>query len=180
MVKVRWARVEDAAGVAEVHVDAWRSAYAGLIDQAILDGLDLERRTTMWTGFITQSLQGLPPKGYDEPAHRLLVAEDDGRIVGWAGFGPGRDADQSHRGELAGLYAHPSVWSHGIGRALVARVDDELRDSGFADAYLWVLDGNQRAIRFYESHGWLADGGEKYGDAGGATGLHELRHVRAL
>ncbi|UYO98495.1 GNAT family N-acetyltransferase [Microbacterium sp. M28] len=180
MVKVRWARTEDAADVAEVHVDAWRSAYARLIDQAVLDGLDVDRRATMWASFIARSLQGLPPEGYDEPAHRLLVAEDDDRILGWAAFGPGRDDGQSHRGELAGLYAHPSVWSRGVGHALIACVDEELRAQGFADAYLWVLAGNERAIGFYERHGWIADGGEKFGDAGGATGLHELRHVRAL
>lgn len=163
-----------------MHIAAWRSAYAGLLDPAILDGLDLGRKTTMWASFITRSLQGLPPHGYDEPAHRLLVAEDDERILGWATFGPGRDEGHSHRGELAGLYAHPSEWSHGVGHALITRVDEELRAGGFADAYLWVLAGNERAIGFYERHGWLADGGEKYGDAGGATGLQELRHVRAL
>ena len=134
----------------------------------------------MWAGFIARSLQGLPPQGYDEPPHRLLVAEDDDRILGWAAFGPGRDDGQSHRGELAGLYAHPSVWSRGVGHVLIACVDEELRAQGFADAYLWVLAGNERAIGFYERHGWIADGGEKFGDAGGATGLHELRHVRAL
>ncbi|MFB7250577.1 GNAT family N-acetyltransferase [Microbacterium sp. NPDC056234] len=180
MLKVRWARVEDATGVAEVHVDAWRSAYPGLIDQTVLDGLDVDRRTTMWASFITRSLQGLPPEGYDEPAHRLLVAEDDERILGWVTFGPGRDEGESHRGEIAGLYAHPSVWSHGVGHALISRVDGELREAGYPDAYLWVLAGNARAIRFYETHGWIADGGEKYGDAGGATALHELRHVREL
>ena len=180
MVSVRWARNEDAAGVAVVHVDAWRAAYTGLIDQAVLDDLDVAARAARWESWIDRSLAGLPPTDEERQVHRLLVAEDRGRIVGWAGFGAGRDADDGRRGEIAGLYAHPDVWSQGVGRALITRVEDELRAEGWVDAYLWVLAGNERAIGFYERHGWIADGGEKFGDAGGATGLHELRHVRAL
>lgn len=180
MVEVRWAKVDDAAGVARVHVDGWRAAYAGLIDQAVLDGLDVQRRTTMWEAWIRRSLEGLPPEGYDYAAHRMLVAEDAGDLVGWAGFGRGRDSDDTERGELAGLYAHPSAWSTGVGHALMTRAENELRAEGWDSAYLWVLAGNERAARFYTRHGWLVDGGEKYADAGGATSLHELRHVRDL
>lgn len=180
MVDVRWARVEDARGIAAVHVDAWRQAYTGLVDQQVLDGLDVGTRTTMWTSWITRSHAGLAPEGYTHPAHRLLVAADGDRILGWAGFGAGRDADSARLGELAGLYAHPSAWSRGVGHALLTRAEDELRAEGWPDAYLWVLRGNARAIDFYERHGWHADGGEKTGEAGLATGLHELRHVRTL
>ncbi|GAB3599459.1 GNAT family N-acetyltransferase [Microbacterium tumbae] len=177
---MRWATVGDAHGVAVVHVDAWREAYAGLIDQGVLDGLDIERRAEMWASWIARSLDGLPPEGHDHPAHRLLVAERDGAIVGWAGFGAGRDADSAHRGELAGRYAHPSAWSSGIGHALLMRTEEELRAEGWEEACLWGLHGNERAIRFYDRHGWRADGGAKLADAGGATGLHELRHARRL
>lgn len=180
MVHVRWARVDDAAGVAAVHVDAWRAAYAGLIDQSVLDALRVEQRTASWTSWIARSLDGIPTDSDERPSHRMLVAELDGRVLGWAGFGAGRDADDSERGELAGLYAHPNVWSSGVGHALIMRAEAELRAEGWNEAYLWVLRGNTRAVDFYERHGWHADGGEKFGDAGGATGLHELRHVRTL
>ena len=36
-----------------------------------------------------------------------------------------------------------------------------LRDEGFFDAILWVLEENPRARRFYEHAGWTADGGVK-------------------
>jgi hypothetical protein len=29
---------------------------------------------------------------------------------------------------------------------------------GYERAYLWVADGNDRAIRFYVRHGWSNDG----------------------
>lgn len=180
MLNIRWATVADAHGVAIVHVDAWRAAYSGLIDQTVLDGQSVEQRTAMWSAWIEKSLAGESTDAYGPVPHRLLVAESGDGIVGWAGFGGGRDEDATHLGELAGLYAHPSAWSQGVGHALIARVEDELRAEGWTKAYLWVLSGNERAIRFYESHGWTADGGEKFGEGGSVQGLHELRHVRAL
>ncbi|GAA4676645.1 GNAT family N-acetyltransferase [Frondihabitans cladoniiphilus] len=177
---IRWAAVDDARGVAVVHVETWRAAYAGLIDDAVLAGLDVDRRTAGWTRWITHSLAGEETDGPGVPPQKLVVADVDGRVVGWAGFGPGRDEGTAGRGELGGLYVHPAFWSQKIGHALVDRVEAELTAAGFASAYLWVLDGNERAIRFYERHGWAADGGEKVGAGGGATGLHELRHTRVL
>jgi len=177
---VRAATADDARGVAEVHVESWRAAYVGLIDQAVLDAQSVDAREQMWASWIPRSDAGLPPLGYEVPAHRMLVAEVDGRIAGWVTFGPGRDDGTAHLGELAGLYAQPSAWSTGVGHALITRVAEELRRDGFDEAYLWVLHGNERASRFYERHGWLADGAEKTADAGGATALRELRHSRRL
>lgn len=180
MLNIRWATVEDANGVAVVHVDSWRSAYAGLIDQAVLDGQSVEKRTAMWRTWIEKSLLGESTDAYGPVAHRLLVAEDGDRILGWASFGGGRDEELTHLGELAGLYAHPSSWGRGVGHALMTRVEDELRAEGWTEAYLWVLNGNERASRFYENHGWAADGAEKFGEGGSVQGLHELRHTRRL
>ncbi|MBW8763448.1 MAG: GNAT family N-acetyltransferase [Microbacterium sp.] len=177
---IRPAVPHDARGVAEVHVASWRAAYAGLIDQAVLDAQSVDGRQEMWASWIVRSEAGLPPVGYDVPVHRMLVADDDGVITGWATFGPGRDEGTSGLGELAGLYAHPAAWSTGVGHALVTRAAESLVKDGFDEAFLWVLHGNQRASRFCERHGWIADGTEKTADAGGAKDLRELRHTRRL
>lgn len=179
-VRIRWANVEDARGVALVHVHSWQVAYKGLIDQAVLDAQQVDQRTAAWTQWITCSIADLPTDRGASKAHRLLVAEEDRRIVGWASFGAGRDEGMHDMGELAGLYVHPEFWSQGVGHALISRVESELRDDQQREAYLWVLQGNDRASLFYERHGWKADGVEKIGDAGGARELRELRHVRRL
>ncbi|MFB4348648.1 GNAT family N-acetyltransferase [Microbacterium sp. CR_7] len=180
MLMIRDATVADARGVAVVHVDSWRAAYVGLIDQAVLDRQSVEARTAMWSTWIERSLAGQSTDGYGPVPHRLVVAEIDDRIVGWASFGAGRDDDLTDRGEIAGLYAHPDVWSQGVGRALIGHAEDALRTSGWSAAYLWVLKGNERAIGFYRAHGWTADGGEKIGDGGSVQGLHELRLITDL
>lgn len=180
MPLIRDATVADARGVAVVHVDSWRAAYAGLIDQDVLDRQSVDARTSMWSTWIERSLAGESTDAYGPVPHRLIVAELDGRIVGWASFGGGRDEGMTEQGEIAGLYALPDAWSQGVGRALIRHAEDALRSAGWAHAYLWVLNGNERAIGFYRAHGWATDGGEKSGEGGSVDGLHELRMSRAL
>ncbi|KRF23226.1 MULTISPECIES: hypothetical protein [unclassified Phycicoccus] len=47
------------------------------------------------------------------------------------------------------------------------------------EATLWVLDGNQRARRFYEHHGWRSDGAAKV-DWCGDVRLDEVRYRHSL
>ena len=167
-MEIRPAVLDDADGIAEVHVRSWQAAYRGLMPQDVLDGLSVEQRAEGW-----RSILG------NQQGSRTLVAERDGRIVGWAGFGDARDADAPGTGELWGIYALPEAWSSGIGHALIAAVERELADAGHTSAYLWVLDGNERASAFYERHGWAADGGSKIEERPGLV-LDERRHVKAL
>ena len=41
----------------------------------------------------------------------------------------------------------------------MTRALDEMAEAGFAHALVWVLEGNDRAIGFYEASGWRLDGG---------------------
>lgn len=182
---VHWALPGDAAGVARVHVAAWQRAYTGLVDQPILDGLQVDDRTRTWREWITASLAGEPTDtgladaGEKHP-HRLLVAELDGRILGWATVGPGRDDHSTQFGELAGLYVHPDHWSCGVGRALLDRAQQELTAAGWLEAYLWVLQGNKRAIDFYQRRGWMPDGATKAEELSPGAVLREERYWRTL
>ena len=44
-VVVRLAHVDDAAGIADVHVRSWQEAYAGIVPDSYLTGLDAHERT---------------------------------------------------------------------------------------------------------------------------------------
>jgi ribosomal protein S18 acetylase RimI-like enzyme len=143
-MEIRAARPVDALGVAQVHVRSWQAAYKELLPADYLDSLRAEDRASRYDFSAT-----------DPMAPFTLVAVDSGLIRGFATVGASPDSPARKTGELMALYVDPDVWRAGIGRALIDRARGELHRRGFADAVLWVLDGNVRAEAFYERDGWL-------------------------
>jgi GNAT superfamily N-acetyltransferase len=169
---IRQATPADAPALAEVHVRSWQWAYRGQLPDEYLDGLSdtLERRVAARRA----ELANLPPD------HRWWVVEQDGQIVGFAITQPSRDADAPPMvAEVALIYLLPEEAGKGIGRALFAHAVMDLRERGYRQAILWVLEGNTRARRFYEAAGWQPDGARKTEDRPGAV-LREVRYVIAL
>ena len=169
-VRLRRAREDDAAGIAQVHVGTWRSAYEGLMPAPFLAGLTTETRERFWR----DEIRTLPPD------RRPWVAERDNEIVGFEHSGPARDDDAPPTaGELYLIYVVEECWSRGLGRELLAHGERDLKQRGYAIALLWVLEGNDRARAFYERGGWKADGAAKPHDFGG-TELVEVRYRKEL
>jgi len=92
---------------------------------------------------------------------------------------PSRDEDLADHGELCALYVVPEQWGHGMGAALIKAAREHLFEDGFQNALLWVLAGNDRATRFYEGDGWIADGHRRTDSVWGVT-VSEVRYVRGL
>ena len=137
----------------ELHVRAWQAAYRDVISAEYLDGLSPRDRAAMWRDIISQA------------PDRVLVAEREAAVIGFAAFGQALSGIDSLAGvavgELFALNIDPSHWGEGAGRALLAEVMRRLREGGWSDAVLWVVASNTRARRLYESAGWLADGSER-------------------
>ena len=169
-VAIREAVAGDVGAIARVQVESWRVAYRGVIADAYLDAMDVAARTERWR----ERLPGGPE------GRRAFVAEADGAVVGFAAFGPCRDADASARvGELYAIYVLPDRLRQGIGRALHAAGVDDLRRSGYDEARLWVLEANPAARSFYERLGWEWDGATAPHDIGGRR-LPVVRYARRL
>lgn len=146
---IRAATPDDARPVAEVHVSSWRHAYRGLLPEQYLERLSVDDREAMWRGAFADP----------DPKSGAFVAEEDGRIVGFASFGPSRDEGVlDGTGEVPAIYVDPAVLGTGVGRELFEAAAVGLRDAGFATATLWVLEANALARRFYEKAGWSWDG----------------------
>lgn len=171
-VTVRAAARDDAYDIARVRVETWRAAYAGLLPDAVLDGLDADaegrRRHALWAEYTA------------DPRNTQLVAEVDGEVVGFAATGPCRDDPPLPDGHLYAIYVLPSHWSTGAGHALLVAAEAALRSAGWTSAHLWVLDGNERAASFYERHGWREDGATQVDTSFVAAALHEHRRARQL
>jgi GNAT superfamily N-acetyltransferase len=156
-VTLRRARPEDAEALAHLHLDVWDDAYTGLMPQSILDDRrdKVAERVERWREILSSH-------------DRTLLAVGPNGLVGFASAGPGRDNDVDTDLELQALYVRKALWGTGVGYVLF---ETALGDRA---AYLWVLAGNDRAIRFYERQGFRLDGTEDEHD----EGLH-VRMVRA-
>lgn len=157
---IRPARPEDAAALTALHLDAWDEAYTGLIASEVLAArrADPEARAQRWRENIATT------------PNTVLVAEGTGeRLLGFAIAGAVRDepAGGLPERELMALYVRAEVYGTGLGHALLRAA------IGDGPASLWVLEGNARAIRFYERQGFRPDGARKEDPVG-----TELRMVR--
>ena len=133
-------------GKAYVHCQAWKEAYAGLIDQDFLDSRTVEMseqraRKAFETGVLT------------------LVAKDGDRVVGFVDYGPYRGEYLKDTGEVYAIYVLKEFYGKGVGYALMTKALGAL--SEFRQAAVWVLKGNDRAVQFYERWGYHFDGQEQ-------------------
>lgn len=145
MFTLRPATVGDAAAIAHVHVEAWRTTYRGLIPDSFLDALSPERRIPVWERRFSQP----------EPDFVVYVAEnEDGVVVGFADGGHTRDAELAGRysGELYAIYLLPEARAHGVGARLMRAVAEALATHGMRSLLVWVLATNP-ARAFYERLG---------------------------
>ena len=158
----------DLASIAEVHVRAWQETYVGQVGQGYLDGLSVDDRTRTWQEWTA---------GADWPNPDLWVlADDDDVVVGFATTSSSHDPDAAaSTGEVPAIYCRQRVWGRGWGRALMGAAMARLRDAGFRDATLWVLETNDRTRRFYEAAGRRWDGSSKPAVIGGQD-VTELRY----
>ena len=158
-IRIRKAAPADAGGIARVHVDTWRTSYAGIVPDEHLAGLSYSDREAVWGQILSR----------DKPAQHNFVAETEGgEVVGFAGGGPEREGDEVYLGELYAVYLLEAYQRQGVGRRLARAVANGLLSAGFESMLLWVLEDNRRARRFYESLGGVVVG-RKSIEIGGAA-----------
>ena len=125
-----------------MYYKSWHETYAGLIDADHLKKHTLEKCITI--------------------AHKwpdnILVAKDGEQVIGFVGFGAYRDNTLSDCGEVFALYVLAEYHGQKVGYDLMKVAVDKLLP--YKKIAVWVLKGNERAIRFYERFGFRFDGTE--------------------
>ncbi|MFC5672248.1 GNAT family N-acetyltransferase [Streptomyces incanus] len=161
---------DDCAEVAEIRVRGWQHAYRGLVPQPYLDGLDIAADADRQRARL---LDG------DRRVVNLVV-DSGGKLLGWAALGPYRDGEtRTEDAELYALYLRPQHIGRGVGRALLSAAVRYCAAAGHQRMYLWVLEGNAPARRFYERAGFAADGAEEAFEVGEAV-VPEVRYAKDL
>ncbi|MDX6587585.1 MAG: hypothetical protein QOI31_2058 [Solirubrobacterales bacterium] len=158
---IRWATVGDARAIAFVHIASWHAAYRGLMPDEVLDGLTIEGRERDWQGWLAEGGARV----------NTLAAERDGEIEAFCTLElPSREEDEPDTvAGIPAIYAHPDAFGRGAGPALLDAAIDAMREHGYTEAILWMVEGNRRAQAFYEGRGWHRDGGKRAAEYPGVT-----------
>jgi ribosomal protein S18 acetylase RimI-like enzyme len=138
-VNIRKAALEDARGIARVHVRTWQSAYRDLLDESFLQSLSEESRAQGWQDTLAR----------EGTSEFTLVAEESAQIVGFVSGGPEWSGDPLFRGQVYAIYILPTHQRQGIGRDLIRAAARELLIQNLTSMLIWVLVGNP-ASEFYE------------------------------
>jgi ribosomal protein S18 acetylase RimI-like enzyme len=161
---IRAAVPEDSQEVERLRVTGWQAAYRGIVPDSYLDSMrvDAERQAAMMASRPGTAVES--------------VATAGDAIVGWVAGGRCRDAFRTgpRQGEIYACYVLPEWWGRGVGRLLMTHAVRALHEAGLDDITLWVLEGNERARRFYEACGFQPDGTRQLLDIGGL--VPEIRY----
>jgi len=139
--EIRDAFDSDLPAIARLHAASWKVAYRGILPDAFLDQ-DLEKnRARRWSGIFDRMA----------PRDRVLIATLEnsaaGFISGWTT--PATDCEPGFDLHVDNLHVRPDLRGQGLGVALMQNLSRRQASDGSVRAYLWVLDGNEPAHRFY-------------------------------
>ncbi len=149
-ITIREMAPEDYDQKGYIHYKTWLETYTGLMDESLLSGQTLEKCQAIarrWPG-------------------NTLLALLDGKIVGFGCYIPHSNGP----GEISAIYILKEYHNRGVGKKLLAALMAQL--SPCSPIFLWVLQGNDNAIGFYQHCGFQFDGVSK---ALGSTSATELR-----
>lgn len=134
MVTVRKARQDDAEYLTVVGLRAWRKAMSSVGEAADMaaNARDAFARFTE-DGWIT-----------------ITIVEKSGMIAGWAAR---EDMDEV----ISDFWIDPDYEGQGLGTALLAALEDEMRAQGFSLARLQTHAMNGDALNFFEKKGYTVN-----------------------
>lgn len=143
-VQIRLAHPGDGDGIGRVHVETWRTTYAGIVPADYLAELSAKKRGEFWENFILKA----------DPDRFLLVAHSpETGIVGFASGGVPFHPVEGYSGEIYAIYTVKEFQGQGLGRRLMSAGADQLLKRDLRSMLVWVLAANAAARGAYEALG---------------------------
>ena len=136
-MRVRIASREDADIVGKVHSDAWKSAYRGIFSDEYIDSDTASKRRNEFL----DSVQ-------DDTCTYFLLEESD------QAAGIVKTHESNNTIEIESIYILSEFRGTGIGRQFI----DFIKANRSGSIFLWVLEVNTNARRFYEKNGFVPTG----------------------
>ncbi len=146
--------------ISKIYENSWRYAYKGIIPQDYLDAIPEGR----WV------------QNFDNPGWFTMVCVENGEYIGTSSFCRSRFEQYPDSGEVISLYFLPAYMVKGYGSNLLEAVMRELKSQGFTEVFLWVLEENNIARRFYKKYGFKCSD-DVLDDNIGGKDLREVRYI---
>ena len=143
MVALRAGTVRDVASVAQLHCHSWRRTYRGLVPDSYL-GHDLPGLMQGWWA------DKVPNMGH----RHIFIVSDTGQIAGFVFAAVGRTPDTLL---IDNLHVADAYQGRGIGRRLLRAMASQALNLDYKSAELYLIQGNDRALAFYEDRGGVAE-----------------------
>ncbi len=96
-------------------------------------------------------------KYYLETGGEFWVIERSGQIVGTGGYHPISRGQKAV--EIRKMYLLPEVRGHGLGRFLLAQLEQAAAARGFQEAWVETATALKAAVVLYERNGYIAESG---------------------
>lgn len=151
---IRLARPADAGSLAALAIQVWLHTYA-------TDGV----RDVLARYVLSQFTAERFARDLDDPAMRVLVAESNDHLLGFASLFLGRDCPTGEAAdvEMEMLYVQEHFTGAGVGTALLRSSLEFVRAlEGRRRLWLTVNARNERAIAFYAKHGFVRTGRDDF------------------
>ncbi len=133
---------DDLSKISHIYEESWKYAYKNIIPQTFLDSIPCGN----WIPHLK------------DPEMNILVMLDNGKFIGVSTYCRSRFSDFHSFGEIVSIYLLPEYMDKGIGKQLLDKTISELSNLHFKNIFLWVLEENIRAIKFYEKSGFVLSG----------------------
>ena len=155
-------KTDDFNAISRIYALSWKAAYKNIVPQQFLDELPEDK----WADILKNSI-------YD---NFVMTLNDE--YIGTSGICPARDEGMSGWGEIMSIYMLPKYFGQGYGKMLLDNSISALANNGYNKVYLWTLERNVMARRFYEKNGFVVL--DRKMDSVGGTELICVRYVLSL
>jgi len=164
---IQHATLDDYAAIANLQFLSHTVSFAPFASEQWLNSRQLDDYMSSWRKTL----------GAADSSETTLIARISGEVVGMVRVArsnvPVSESD-STGAELTGMHVSPDLTGRGIGKLLMQRSLDYIREQNFSRVVLGVIAANTGARRFYELHGWVLVEEPPDGVEGVPVAIYEL------
>ena len=136
---IRFYKENEIGQIAKIIDEDWKIAYKGIINQEYLDSLNYKDRE-----------KRIREKYKKEKG---IVYVEDNLVKGYCRFGQSKK--EKELGEVYALYVKNEFRKFGIGKKLLEKAEEMLKNNGYKEMIIWCLQENKIGRNFYEKQGGI-------------------------